>query len=325
MSAGADIDIKPFLCNLCGDAFQQKSAMVAHQRVHSDDDSDMNVLGDTDTKPFACNLCGYIFQEECALVDHQRVHNAEQLHINTGCQDTGDKPSVCDIHGEAFQQECAQGNHWHQVHGDEKLDIIGQACNPEKAHTNSGTFVCGIHNGRRHTEREQQPIVVDSDHARCSSRDQERHRRSYAEEDIFTCHVCGKDCPSRTSLVYHKASHFSAMKQFVCDICGKAFIWKSQLKCHERSHTKEKPFVCECGKAYSWKKSLKNHQRTHTDNNYVVCDCGKGFPLRSSLQLHQRECPSFKNGFKIKVKQESHDDPKMRVLIGTKYGHVIEV
>jgi uncharacterized CHY-type Zn-finger protein len=68
---------KPFVCKLCGKAFNESSYLQIHTRSH------------TGEKPFLCKLCGKAFTQSSYLQKHTRSH-------------TGEKPYMCQQCGKAF-------------------------------------------------------------------------------------------------------------------------------------------------------------------------------------------------------------------------------
>lgn len=49
-----------------------------------------------------------------------------------------------------------------------------------------------------------------------------------------TCHICGRECPSRHKLQRHLSTH-SEDRPYNCRICGKAFKWTEYLSKHMRT------------------------------------------------------------------------------------------
>ena len=49
-----------------------------------------------------------------------------------------------------------------------------------------------------------------------------------------TCHICGRECPSRHKLQRHLSTH-TEERPYSCKICGKAFKWTEYLSKHMRT------------------------------------------------------------------------------------------
>lgn len=49
-----------------------------------------------------------------------------------------------------------------------------------------------------------------------------------------TCHICGRECPSRHKLQRHLSTH-SEDRPYNCRVCGKAFKWTEYLSKHMRT------------------------------------------------------------------------------------------
>ncbi|XP_073537994.1 uncharacterized protein [Phyllobates terribilis] len=247
---------KPYSCSECGKCFGQKSHLVRHHRTH------------TGEKPYSCSECGKCFKHKCSLVGHQRTH-------------TGDKPYSCSECGKCFALK-------------KRLDIH------QRTHTGEKPFSCSecgkcfawtsqlvIHQ-RTHTGEK---LFSCAQCGKCF-RDRTnlvRHQRSHTGEKPYSCSECGKCFVNKSSLVRHRRTH-TGEKPLSCSECGKCFAWTSQLVLHQRTHTGEKPFSCsECGKCFAWRSYLVIHQRTHTgEKPYLCSECGKCWADKSSLDKHQR-------------------------------------
>lgn len=53
---------KPYVCDICGQAFAQSSTLTYHKRRH------------TGEKPYQCDLCGMSFSVSSSLIAHARKH-----------------------------------------------------------------------------------------------------------------------------------------------------------------------------------------------------------------------------------------------------------
>lgn len=56
---------KPYVCDICGQAFAQSSTLTYHKRRH------------TGEKPYQCDLCGMSFSVSSSLIAHARKHTGK--------------------------------------------------------------------------------------------------------------------------------------------------------------------------------------------------------------------------------------------------------
>uniref|UniRef100_A0A8C6LPK3 C2H2-type domain-containing protein n=1 Tax=Nothobranchius furzeri TaxID=105023 RepID=A0A8C6LPK3_NOTFU len=77
---------KPFVCELCGQRFSDKTYLTRHMNVH------------TEHKPFACGHCGKRFSRRSYLTSHVKVH-------------TGHKPFACGHCGKRFYKRSYLNSH----------------------------------------------------------------------------------------------------------------------------------------------------------------------------------------------------------------------
>lgn len=56
---------KPYVCDVCGQAFAQSSTLTYHKRRH------------TGERPYQCDLCGMSFSVSSSLIAHARKHTGE--------------------------------------------------------------------------------------------------------------------------------------------------------------------------------------------------------------------------------------------------------
>ena len=59
---------KQYVCKICGKPFKLKSALIRHERIHSDE------------RPYNCDVCDKNFKEKCYLTRHQLIHSGLKKH-----------------------------------------------------------------------------------------------------------------------------------------------------------------------------------------------------------------------------------------------------
>ncbi|XP_036599478.1 zinc finger protein 260-like [Trichosurus vulpecula] len=219
---------KPYKCNQCGKAFAQNHNLLTHQKIH------------TGEKPYECNYCGKTFTQKSNLLTHQKIH-------------TGEKPYECNQCGKTFRTKCS-------------LDIH------QRTHTGEKPYKCN-ECGKTFTQTSTLYL----------------HQRTHTGEKTYDCNQCGKTFTTRSTLYYHQRIH-TGEKTYACNQCGKTFTKKSTLAVHQKIHTGEKPFECnQCGKAFAYRAHLVNHLRIHTREKPYKCNqCGKAFRQNSGLAVHLR-------------------------------------
>ncbi|XP_053307061.1 uncharacterized protein LOC128469261 [Spea bombifrons] len=257
-----DAGEKPFSCSECGRRFAESSALVYHQRTH------------TEERPFSCSECGKTFGCKSSLVIHQRIHTGEKQFSCSECGKlfrqssnlikhqrihTGEKPYSCPECGKSFA---------------DRTSVISHL----RTHTGEKPFACadcGKCFAQRHGLRNHLKVHV-----------REKSQIPDAEKP-FTCPECGECFIQSSELTQHLWTHAGG-KLFSCSECGKCFNKTSNLTKHQRIHTGEKPYSCsECGRRFTERSSMANHLRTHTGEKPFTCtECGKCFSQRHGLTNH---------------------------------------
>ena len=105
---------------------------------------------------------------------------------------------------------------------------------------------------------------------------------------IFLFHRCGKSCPSKTALTFHKKSKHGE-KDMPCHICGKLFATENNLRLHLKQHG-ERKYICNfpgCDKSFIFSAPFREHLKAHTGIRDFVCEiCSAAFCVKSQLKNH---------------------------------------
>nr|XP_024094187.2 zinc finger protein 792 isoform X1 [Pongo abelii] len=266
------------------DAFNDKSTLVQHQRIHSRE------------RPYECSKCGIFFSYAADLTQHQKVHNRG-------------KPYECCECGKFFSQHSSLVKH-RRVHTGESPHVCGDCgkffsrssnlIQHKRVHTGEKPYECSdcgkffsqrsnlIHHKRVHTGRSAHECSECGKSFNCNS-SLIKHWRVHTGERPYKCNECGKFFSHIASLIQHQIVH-TGERPHGCGECGKAFSRSSDLMKHQRVHTGERPYECnECGKLFSQSSSLNSHRRLHTgERPYQCSECGKFFNQSSSLNNHRR-------------------------------------
>lgn len=243
-----------FDCEVCGEQFEQHSALIAHQELH--------------IKPYKCFFCHLDFFSKRHLVVHQQIHASDLPYKCEVCdkrfarepylmvhmkKHTGDRPYKCGLCDKSYTRN---------------IDLVTH----HKTHTGDKPFKCGY----CHKVFSVNQNLV-------------RHERTHTGEKPFKCELCDKGFIQKIQLINHNITHMGN-SPFKCNYCQQAFSTKQNLLRHIRRHTGDKPFKCEmCDKCFIQKSQLAVHNLTHTDSKPFKCNrCQKTFTCLSGLRKHER-------------------------------------
>ncbi|XP_043482651.1 zinc finger and SCAN domain-containing protein 2-like isoform X7 [Leptopilina heterotoma] len=170
---------KPFICQICGNAFYLRRQLSAHcRRMHPE----MKANKVTST---ACDICGRVLATKRSLFRHKESHNPTKLYLCDYCGKslssaehlkkhrrihTGEKPYVCDICGKGFTDSENLRMH-RRVHTGEKPYKCDQC---PKAFSQRSTLTI--------------------------------HRRGHTGERPYVCQICHRGFSCQGNLTAHQKS-----------------------------------------------------------------------------------------------------------------------
>ncbi|XP_044726763.1 zinc finger protein 595-like [Chrysoperla carnea] len=254
-----------YFCTKCNKTFRLERNYIKHLQMHK-----------------RCIECCKYFQSQTVLEQHKREkHNGEKLFVKVcticgkQCYSTtsflyhmrshnDENPYKCNICNKEFKIISHLNAH-RQSHGGFKAHIC-RNCN--KSFTTS--YSLKIHM-LIHTERHK--------------------REKHNGEKLFikVCTICGKQCYSTTSFLYHMRSH-NDENPYKCEICNKVFKIISHLNAHRQSHSGVKSHLCEhCNKSFLTSYALKKHSVIHTGERRFSCQlCNKKFTQKTHMITHMK-------------------------------------
>nr|XP_019537892.2 gastrula zinc finger protein XlCGF57.1-like [Aedes albopictus] len=241
----AHLGEKPFVCDLCGKEFSQKTVLEAHHSTHVQE------------RNFSCEVCQKRFKSNKLL----KLHITR--HVKSGQPRQETEPVECDVCHKLYSSKMSLKNH-KVIHSDAKIMCTFCGKNFKiMAHLK-------VHL-RSHTK--EQPYECDQCHKKFGYETSlKTHRLVHTNERPYKCDVCDVSFRQLNHLKAHKFLH-SGQKPFECEICKKSFALRGNLTIHMRIHEGPvaSPFQCRLcvGKKLNDSNALKRHLRLHPNGKVV--------------------------------------------------------
>ncbi|XP_042226404.1 zinc finger protein 665-like [Homarus americanus] len=178
---------RKLVCTVCGLVCQHNAHFQIHMRTH------------TGEKPFKCNFCERAFAQKSDLTKHERIH-------------TGEKPFKCDICEKAFAIGKSLQDHRRQHTGERPYEC--SEC--ERRFRNSSGLSEHRKTHRKQYEREMFGKVDKKTHGLSLIK---QHEGS----DTARCSFCGKNYPSRQSLLSHVRMVHMKNTPYQCAKCRTSY------------------------------------------------------------------------------------------------------
>jgi len=196
-SNSAEINYRPFLCDICGKNFSTSLSLRMHHKVH------------TGERPFACGTCGKSFVQKIQLTQHELRH-------------LGIRPFACTVCSRTFGQKAQLTQHVRLHTGDRPFvcecgaDFLSKGMLSQHRRTHSGDrpHVCATC-GKAFAYKES--LVV--------------HIRTHTGEKPFECAICGSRYTQSHHLKGHLRTH-TGEKPFACHLCDKTYKNRVDLRFH---------------------------------------------------------------------------------------------
>ncbi|KAF8782788.1 Zinc finger protein 236 like protein [Argiope bruennichi] len=312
---------RPYKCDMCERAFNQKGALLIHKIKHSGE------------RPYLCEFCPAAFAQKGNLRNHiRRVHTLMTMESNEGIH-------KCELCTCVFRKLGSLNAHMSRSHSVSSVAFIELSKNNSAAAAAAAAATQNVSQvmnqlmeiSKENTTPEKnkdkiEKIAVDNnvnadilqqalENSGLTSSEQQaggskpyvmtmtdsvtgalrRHiMRNVGGVRWYQCVYCSKEFKKPSDLARHIRIH-THEKPYKCDLCYRAFAVKSTLNAHIKTHTGAKDYSCEhCKKLFSTSGSLKVHLLLHTGAKPFACGlCNKTFRTsghrNSHLASHQKE------------------------------------
>lgn len=257
---------KPFKCDLCSEAYEDKESLKTHVRSHSIQ------------MPFVCDKCGSAYSLKSNLTQHMKTH-----------EDSLYRCAECDIY---FKTQANLMKHL-KMHSGDTINLFQcDTCNKQFTQQKNLVQHMKIHQGTV-GKQYKCPECPAAYSYKCHL---SRHLIIHTGEKPYKCKFCGKAFNRNAHLIRHRKMHSGAEKEWKCQQCGFAFWEKGDLVRHMKSHEGNRPLKCDfCEQTFVWKRYLYKHLINHHKEEgkhfcRTCCAC-----LGSEEELIQHEVVEHSN------------------------------
>ncbi|KAJ6648569.1 Zinc finger protein [Pseudolycoriella hygida] len=284
-------DKTKYVCDCCGQQFNQKNHIAAHMTKHRKQMKPQ-------TSNFPCTVKGCVekFDKKISLNSHQRkVHKIKpEPCVKVATVAEKRLKLNCDQCPKQFQVQHKLDAHIREEHEGLKPYKCPHC---EKEFYKVRSYKHHVQFRHSDAEKEVYPCTFDGCDRTYHIRDslkvhinrfhlgiKPEHKRQK-----LICDQCGRSFKNAFNLKEHSYSH-SGILPYVCNTCPKKFISSYKLKIHTMRHLNIKPFVCPtCGLRKTTNRELKSHMNFHSKEITYPCkECPRVFASYSAINRHVR-------------------------------------
>ncbi|KAG4072287.1 hypothetical protein HA402_004219 [Bradysia odoriphaga] len=250
--------IKAYSCDLCGNKFRSKDAVVRHMKERHADNG----------RKHQCQFCAKLFYTDREVKGHEKCHLNERSYI-------------CDFCGKGFNNKSELNAHLKSKAHNANYAMIKHKKYARNKANNKIVYRCTL----------CVPATI------YPNLEERRYHRNLVHK-VFDCDVCKNSFLTIESLNSHRLLHSNKPRPHVCKVCNATFSQASHLSSHMKCrHTDRKAFPCSfCEKTFPENFNLTSHVNlVHKKGERVKCNkCHADFSTTKYLKKHMLDRHSTK-------------------------------